>query len=58
MTFWRAWYSAMPPTVSERLPYVSMPCCETAVSPWSTSTSSTPTPSWSATICAQVVSWL
>ena len=28
-----------------------------AVSPWITSTSSKPTPSWSATICAKVVTW-
>ena len=34
-----------------------MPSCETAVSPCRTSTSSMPTPSSSATICAQDVSW-
>ena len=31
---------------------------EIDVSPWSTSTSSMSQPSWSATICAQAVSWL
>ena len=58
MIFSPACQSAMPPTVSDLLPYVSIPSCDEAVSPWITSTSSTLTPSWSATICANVVSWL
>ena len=39
-----------------RLPKVPMPYCTMAVSPWSTMTSSMPTPSSSAAIWAKVVS--
>ena len=55
-TFCAAFTTAMPPTASEREPYVSMPLCETCVSPCSTSTSSNGTPSWSATIWLHAVS--
>jgi len=45
-------------TVRLRLPYVSMPSGATAVSPWSTSTSSYGIPRRSATIWENVVTWL
>ncbi len=47
----------MPPTASDRDPYVSMPLCEVRVSPCSTSTSSNGTPRGSATIWLHAVSW-
>src|SRR6266550_5817895 len=53
-----AWYAATPPTVRLRLPYVSLPSGATAVSPWSTSTSSYGIPRRSATIWENVVTWL
>ena len=48
--------SAAPPTAVVRLPYVPHPIGVLSVSPWTILTSSTPTPSSSATICANVVS--
>jgi hypothetical protein len=56
-TFRHASTSAMPPTASDRDPYVSRPLCEVRVSPCSTSTSSNATPSSSATIWLHAVTW-
>ena len=49
--------AALPPSTVDRLPKVPKPCGAPPVSPWRTVTSSGRTPSASATICAQVVSW-
>ena len=47
--------TAVPPTLTDRDPYVSIPCGATAVSECSTSTSSGLIPSLSATIIDQLV---
>ena len=57
ITFSAALTTAMPPTLSERDPYVSRPFGEIWVSPCRISTSSNGTPSWSATIWLNPVSW-
>ena len=48
---------AVPPTASEREPYVPMPNGTRPVSPWTMSTFSIGMPSRAATTCANVVSW-
>ena len=48
---------AVPPTASDREPYVPMPNGTRPVSPWTTSTLSMSMPSLAATTCANVVSW-
>jgi len=49
--------SASPPTASDREPYVLRPSGPVPVSPWITSTISGSTPTLSATIWANAVSW-
>src|SRR5450432_3395142 len=56
-TFTHVNCSAVPPTASERDPYVPRPYGDCPVSPWTTSTWSNGMPSSLSTICDHDVSW-